>query len=164
MTMIFGGDFQQILLVVANGSRADIVNACLRNSYLWTTMQILKLRTNMRLQHSPQDSSFANWLVDIGHGRHIDDDGNINIPQSMLTFSEDELINNIYGDIDLIPLTPPPIDYFLDRAILAPRNIDVQDTNEKILDMMHGHEIVYHSADSLENEGEEISLQIFYAP
>ena len=161
MTMIFGGDFQQILPVVTNGSRADIVDACLRNSYLWTTMQILKLRTNMRLQHSPQDTSFANWLIDVGHGRHIDNDGNINIPQSMITFSEDELINDIYGDIDHIPLTPPPIDYFLDRAILAPRNIDVQETNGKILEKMHGREIVYHSADSLENEGEEVPDDVF---
>ena len=45
----------------------------------------------MRLQHSPQDSSFAEWLIDVGHGRHIDSDGNIDIPQSMITSTEDEV-------------------------------------------------------------------------
>ena len=64
LTMIFGGDFQQILPVVPNGSRADIVDACLRKSYLWNNMHVLKLRTNMRLQHSPENTSFAEWLLD----------------------------------------------------------------------------------------------------
>jgi hypothetical protein len=160
MTMIFGGDFQQILPVVANGSRADIVNACFRNSNLWDNMHILKLRINMRLLNSPEDISFAQWLLDVGHGRDIDTDGNINIPQSMVTVSEDDLINKIYGDIGNITLTPPPIDYFLDHAILAPRNIDVQETNEKILIKMQGDEIIYHSADSLEDEGEGVQNEI----
>ena len=156
ITMIFGGDFQQILPVVANGSRAEIVNACFRNSYLWSNIHVLKLRKNMRLEHSLQDAAFAEWLLEVGHGQNIDIDGNINIPQSMVTLTEDELINKIYGDIDHIPLTPPPVDYFLDHAILAPRNVDVQETNEKILRKMNGNEIIYHSADSLEDEGEGI--------
>ena len=160
LTMIFGGDFQQILPVMANGSRADIVDACLRNSYLWNNMHILKLRINMRLLNSPEDTSFAEWLLDVGHGRHIDNDGNINIPQSMVTLTEDELINQIYEDIDQITLTPPPVDYFLDHAILAPRNVDVQETNEKILQKMQGREIIYHSTDSLEDDGEGVRNDI----
>ena len=72
----------------------------------------------------------------------------------MVSSSEDELIRQIYGDIDHLPLTPPPIDYFLDHAILTPHNVDVQQTNKKILDKMQGHEIIYDSADSLEDEGE----------
>ena len=154
LTMVFGSDFQQILPVVLNGSRADIVNACLRKSYLWNNMHVLKLRVNMRIQHSPENASFAEWLLDVGHGRDVDEDGNISIPQSMVTSDENELINQIFGDIDTIPLTPAPIDYFLDHAILAPRNVDVQETNQKILEKMQGHEIVYHSADSMEDEGE----------
>ena len=156
LTMIFGGDFQQILPVVTNGSRADIVNASFRNSYLWNNIEILKLRINMRLQHSPEDTSFAEWLLDIGHGRHIDSNGNIDIPPSMITSTEDDLINKIYGDIEHITLTPPPVDYFLDHAILAPRNVDVQDTNQKVLQKMLGDEITYHSADSLDDEGEGV--------
>ena len=152
LTVIFGGDFQQILPVVPNGSRADIVNASFQKSYLWNNITILKLRINMRLGNSSEDSEYAQWLLDIGHGRHLDNDGNIPIPPSMVTFCEDELIHRIYGDIDHLPISPYPIDYFLDHAILAPRNVDVQDTNDKILERMPGHEIIFHSADRLESD------------
>ena len=154
LTMIFGGDFQQILPIIANGLHADIVNACFQTSNLWNQMHILKLCINMRLQNSPEDISFAEWLLDVGHSCHIDKDGNIDIPQLMVIFTKEELINEIYGDIGDIALSPPPINYFLDHAILAPQNIDVQETNEKILQKMQGCEIVYHSADSLEDEGD----------
>ena len=160
LTMTFGGDFQQILPVIPKGSRADIVNACLRMSYLWNDIIILKLRKNMRLQNSPEDIQFSEWLLDVGHGRNMDDDGNIIIPPSIITFDEDDLINRIYDGIDHIQLTPPPIDYFLDHAILAPRNTDVELTNEKLLQKVPGHEIVCHSADSLEDEGEGIPNDI----
>ena len=156
LTMIFGGDFQQILPVIPKGSRADIVNASLRMTYLWKDMVILKLRTNMRLQNSPEDATFSQWLLDVGHGRTIDNDGKIEIPHSMITYDEDDLINIIYKDIKNITLTPPPINYFLDHAILAPRNIDVRDTNDKILQKMASPKIIYHSADTLEHDGEHI--------
>ncbi len=151
LTMVFGGDFQQILPVIPGGSHAEIVNACLEKSYLWDTMEILKLEENMRLRHSPEDAPFSEWLLDIGHGRGIDVDGKVQIPQHMIIYNEDELIHNIYGDIASLGLTPPP-NYFLDRAILAPRNVDVRETNAKILEKMPGNEITYHSADSLESD------------
>jgi ATP-dependent DNA helicase PIF1 len=34
-TIVFGGDFRQVLPVVRKGSRAQIVAASLRSSYLW---------------------------------------------------------------------------------------------------------------------------------
>ena len=34
-TVVFGGDFRQVLPVVRKGSRAQIVDASLRRSYLW---------------------------------------------------------------------------------------------------------------------------------
>ncbi len=151
LTMVFGGDFQQILPVVPSGSRAEIVNASLQKSSLWNDMQILKLEENMRLRHSPEDTSFSQWLLDIGHGRDIDGNGKVQLPQHMITHDENELILSIYGDIANQGLPPPP-EYFLDHAILAPRNVDVQQTNAKILANMPGDEIVYHSADSLESD------------
>ena len=74
----------------------------------------------------------------------------------MVTFSEDELIHRIYGDINHLPISPYPIDYFLDHAILTPRNVDVQATNDKILKRMPGHEIIFHSADRLESDEDGI--------
>lgn len=152
--MIFGGDFQQILPIVTNGSCADIVNACLKKSYIWNDIHILKLQLNMRLQHPQENISSTNWLLNVGHGRNINNNNNIDIPLSMSTTSKYELINKIYGDINKFPLTPLPVNSFLEHAILTPRNVDVQDANKKILKKMQGDNIIYHGADTLEDEGE----------
>jgi hypothetical protein len=84
-------------------------------------------------------------LLEVGHGRNIDEHGHINIPQSTLITLHSPLL---------------PVEYFLDHAILAPRNVDVQETNEKILQKMPSHEIIYHSADSIEDEGEGVSNDV----
>ena len=156
MSMVFGGDFQQILPVIPKGSRADIVEDSLRKSHLWNNMTVLKLRQNMRLQKSPQHALFAQWLLDVGHGRNLDTNHTISLPPTMVTHDEDILINTIFPDIQNIHLHPSPALYFLEHAILAPHNEDVRQTNQKILNKMTGREIVYHSADSIENEGENV--------
>ena len=53
----------------------------------------------------------------------------------------------IYPGINSVP--PPPPDYFLNRMILAPQNVDVTSFNTKIIDVFHGDEHVYFSADSI---------------
>ena len=45
--------------------------------------------------------------------------------------------------------SPPPPQYFLDHAILAPKNKDVHKTNQIILDHMPGNEITFFSADNI---------------
>jgi hypothetical protein len=49
-TIVFGGDFRQVLPVVRKGFKAQIVGASLRKSYLWEFMRHLKLMRNMRAQ------------------------------------------------------------------------------------------------------------------
>ena len=114
-------------------------------------MEILTLRQNMHLQHSPDEINFATWLLDIGHGRNMDAKGNVEIPQLMVIYDEEKLISIIYGDISRTH-TPPPSDYFLEHAILAPKNADVQETNQRILNRLPGPEIMLHSADSVETD------------
>jgi hypothetical protein len=46
-TMVFGGDFRQILLVVPKGGREDIVSASLPRSHLWQHVTILCFHINM---------------------------------------------------------------------------------------------------------------------
>nr|XP_040249315.1 uncharacterized protein LOC120966826 [Aegilops tauschii subsp. strangulata] len=47
-TVVFGGDFRQVLPVVRRGSRGQIIDATLRSSHLWKGMRQLRLITNMR--------------------------------------------------------------------------------------------------------------------
>jgi hypothetical protein len=37
-TVVFGGDFRQVLPIVRRGSRPQVVGASLRMSYLWDSM------------------------------------------------------------------------------------------------------------------------------
>ncbi|XP_022003614.1 uncharacterized protein LOC110901069 [Helianthus annuus] len=73
--MVFGGDFRQILPVVPNGSRRDIVNASIMSSYIWSTCKVLTLTKNMRLTVGANTSdideikAFADWLLDLGEGK-----------------------------------------------------------------------------------------------
>ena len=49
-TVVFGGGFRQVLLVVRKGTRSQITDATLRKSYLWNSMRQLRLVRNMRAQ------------------------------------------------------------------------------------------------------------------
>jgi hypothetical protein len=48
-TVVLGGDFGQILLIVPKGGREDIVSASLPRSHLWQHVTILHFHINMRV-------------------------------------------------------------------------------------------------------------------
>jgi hypothetical protein len=157
-TVIFGGDFQQTLPVVPGGSQEDIVSVSLPRSYLWKSLQILTLRVNMRLLNQLEDvhatsfneeQAFADWLLSVGHGEGVDNKGTIAFDPKMRVPTPDKLITSIYPYIED---AVPPAQYFLDRMILAPRNVDVDDLNAAVLDRMPGQKMILYSADSIEPE------------
>ena len=131
ITVVFGGDFQQILPVVRNGARADIVFASLLRSTLWNQINLLKLTQNMRLVNDPDSETFSSWLLDIGHGRGCSDDETIPLPQDMVSPDVETFLAKIYPTLGSSP--PPAPEYFLDRIILAPRNNDVDSMNNDLL-------------------------------
>ncbi|XP_028094396.1 uncharacterized protein LOC114294463 [Camellia sinensis] len=66
ITVVLGGDFRQILLVIPKGVREQIVNASLRQSVLWKHIYILTLDLNMRLNHEDhENANFANFLIEV---------------------------------------------------------------------------------------------------
>jgi hypothetical protein len=106
LTVIFGGDFQQILPVIVKGSRLVIVNACIQRSYIWQELKILHLKINMRLDtNNPEEANFAKWQLEVGYGQHTDNEGNITLPphfhcpQNTL----DSLVNIIYPGVTQHP-------------------------------------------------------------
>jgi hypothetical protein len=79
-TVLFSGDFRQILPVVTRGSRADEVNASLKRSYLWPYIKILELKTNMRVLCTDQyNINFVKDLLLIGKGEFQARNDKINI-------------------------------------------------------------------------------------
>ncbi|GJS87280.1 hypothetical protein Tco_0769916 [Tanacetum coccineum] len=124
--VVFGGDFRQILPVIPNGSRQDIVHASLNMSYLWQHCTVLKLTKNMRLRVgcNPEDAEdindFADWILSIGEETY------------------DNWQNNLWDPT-----------YFQDRAILAPTHEQVDKVNERMLAKLPGREKICYSSDSV---------------
>jgi len=67
--VVFGGDFQQCLLMVSKGSRATIVSAILSRSILWCQVCVLTLTENMRLHINPLSRPYAKYLLRIDNGQ-----------------------------------------------------------------------------------------------
>ena len=75
MTVVLGGHFRQILLVIPSRTKKQIIDATITNSYLWQHFRILTLTKNMRLQLSnnandeqKELTEFSNWILNIGNG------------------------------------------------------------------------------------------------
>ncbi|XP_061367493.1 uncharacterized protein LOC133310559 [Gastrolobium bilobum] len=57
--VVLGGDFRQILPVIPNGSRQDIVHATINSSYLWSHCHLLSLTKNMHGNSSLDDDEIS---------------------------------------------------------------------------------------------------------
>ncbi|XP_071712668.1 uncharacterized protein [Rutidosis leptorrhynchoides] len=155
-TVVFGGDFRQILPVIQKGKREDIVDASLNSSYLWDYVTVLKLTVNMRLCGIETDAntrSFAQWILDIGNGDVGDSEDevfDIEIPQDLLITDLDDpigsIISTIYPDY-LFNLGNP--EYYQQRAILAPTHEVVNIINDRMMMCLEGEERSYLSSDSI---------------
>ena len=150
ITVVFSGDFQQILLVVPHGSREDVVSATLLRSDLWRNVEVLKLIRNIRVANTPDAQTFSSWLLKIGHGCGLTDDRTVELPHKMIISDTSTFIDKVYPGIQSSP--PPPPDYFLNHMILFPRNDDVADLNTQILNMMPGEGESLLSVDSVVDE------------
>jgi len=152
-TVVFGGDFRQVLPVVRKGSRAQIVDASLCRSYLWECMRHLKLVRNMRAQ---SDKWFAEYLLRVGNGtEEVTCDDGIRLPDDMcVPYSGKDkdlntLIDHVFPMLDDNMSDPNNI---TSRAILSSRNDCVDTINAKMIDRFRGEEMVYHSFDSAEDD------------
>jgi ATP-dependent DNA helicase PIF1 len=167
-TVVFGGDFRQILPVIPKGSRADIVHATINSSYLWRRCHVLTLSKNMRLQYSSnsieneQLTVFAQWILDIGDGKigeAQDGDFIIEIPQDLLIQSTSNLIGDIVDEIypNLLDNIYTP-NFFQNRAILAPTLEVVDKINDYVLALIPGDSKEYLSCDSIPKCSDDVGV------
>jgi len=148
ITIVFGGDFQQILPVILKGCKDQIVGACMQRSFLWRKITVLHLHQNMRLNTNIEaEANFAKWQLEVGHGEHTDEADNISLPDQFKCRENtaSSLIDAIYPNID----TPHhhSDQYFSERIILSSMNKDVKVLNSTVLDRFPGPSRVFHSAD-----------------
>ncbi|WVZ82868.1 hypothetical protein U9M48_030078 [Paspalum notatum var. saurae] len=125
-TIVFGGDFRQVLPVIRKGSRAQIVDTSLQ------------------------------YLLRVGNGTEEDDGhGCICLPDEICVpyTGEDIDLHRLIEDVFLMlddNMTDP--DYITLRAILSTRNDCVDRINMRMIHRFRGEEMVYHSFDRAEND------------
>ncbi|XP_020876690.1 ATP-dependent DNA helicase PIF1-like [Arabidopsis lyrata subsp. lyrata] len=158
-TVVFGGDFRQILPVVPKGSREQIVQASLSSSSLWNSCQVLSLTKNMRLtvESDPLEvdiiKEFSEWILKLGDGKLSEP----NNGEAEIDIPEDMLLKDSLDPINSIALSTYPSllqnlddgDYFKDRAILCPTNDVVDEVNNYIMDLLPGESHQYYSSDKI---------------
>ena len=136
-------------------------------------MKIMKLTINMRLcqSNNSQDNlkqrEFAKFLLKIGDGKYPINPGtenvitlptNIVIPKGTLT----DLIDFVYPNL---VENSGNIHYMVGRAILTPKNADVDIISDIIMDKIPGEVQIYPSADSADlTEGSNAQPSQVYSP
>ena len=146
---VFAGDWRQTLVVIPGGSEAQIVDACLKYSYLWQYVKVFHLRENMRvkLSGSKEVKEFAEWLLTIGNGTC--GENKLSIPRGMLTDEDnlESLTKFVFPDIEL---NYKNTKWMAERAILCPTNNETEEVNNYILTNFPGEELVFKSIDITE--------------
>ncbi|XP_019179528.1 PREDICTED: uncharacterized protein LOC109174729 [Ipomoea nil] len=158
-TVVFGGDFRQILPVIPKGTRPDIVRASISSSYLWKSCKVLRLTKNLRLRSVQSENEgkeieeFAKWIANIGDriiGSQLDGESEITVPEHLLLKCEDDPIATIVDStFPNFRLGIGDLSYLNDSAILAP-TLDVVDAvNQYMNDHSPTEGKTYLSCDSV---------------
>lgn len=141
-TIILSGDFRQILPVIRKGSRNEIVDAAINNSYLWSYVLKHKLTINERVRRciNPENKemlkNYAEFLLQIGEGRYPVNEAIgpdvIRMPDELLSNAAnlEEYIDEIYPDIG----PHQTAEYYYERCLLTPKNATVDKLNKMILE------------------------------
>nr|XP_009630317.1 uncharacterized protein LOC104120280 [Nicotiana tomentosiformis] len=134
-TIILGGAFRQILLVISKGIRQEIVETTRYSSYLWPHCQ------------------FSDWILAISDGNigcSIDDIEKVEIPDDILIHNCDDPISGIvqstYSDF-LRYFTD--IKYLQERAILVPTLEMVESVNDYMVSLNNSQDKSYLSSDTI---------------
>ena len=125
--VVLGGDFRQTLPIVKKGTRADVVQICLNQSFIWDMLHKRQLIVNMRLAQAPAHlramaTEYDEWLLNIGNGKHVKVfpgdaalDEYVEIPKELLLECQNR-----------DPLTPHP-EYSLPQQLIQPTEQDLID-------------------------------------
>ncbi|XP_064637877.1 uncharacterized protein LOC135494057 [Lineus longissimus] len=155
ITVVLSGDWRQILPIVRRGSRADIVNACLKSSPLWTHAQVMQMNANMRVQlanNTDTQTNFAQQLLHIGEGRTTQypeiGTNKIHLNNNYICEGDKltELCKFVFQDLSNNFQDPS---WLCSRAILCPTNQATDDVNFHMINNFPGNAIEYKSADKL---------------
>ncbi|CAB3227232.1 unnamed protein product [Arctia plantaginis] len=139
--LLLSGDFRQTLPVIPRSTFADEINACLKQSFLWRSVETLRLTINMRvqLQNDPSAQIFSEQLLDIGNAKNVDvDEINFQIqqllPGDLMSFKsidtvvdENESVNfpiEFLNSLDIPGMPPHNLRLKIGSPIILLRNLN----------------------------------------
>ena len=172
LTIMFCGDWKQILPVVPSGGRHAIVDSILKSSTLWQHVQVLRLQQNMRVQRASGSIDFCNFLLDVGsrsterscHGVFM-----MNIPMSYSAAAPHNTLyrfcKKVYSEITSNLGASTYIDYLAGRAIICPTNNAVDQVNDIVIGLLESdrdQERTYYSHDILRGDSLEVDVPVEY--
>ena len=151
ITVVFCGDPWQIFPVVCHGDWPRIVQACVKSSHLWKQVHCIHLTQNIRVD--PKEVEFSKYLLSIGEGRaqvfpNVGDQV-IKVPNEFLVRLLSELIAKIFPRIE---------EGYKDkycvagRAILTPKNENVDKINAQVMSLFPDESFVFKSVDTVVEE------------
>ncbi|XP_022024062.1 uncharacterized protein LOC110924353 [Helianthus annuus] len=179
-SVLLGGDFRQTLPVKPKRTKAEVIAACISNSYLWKHLTVYRLTENMRIESlsttstiGAQLQNFSEWLQRIGDGKEglfVDfaesDIRKIEIPPEFILKEPNDGLQNLISFIyDAQLLANPSPAAISERAIICPKNDTVYEINDLVDAMPPGECTSYFSTDSMvphSKIGSEIDAM--YAP
>lgn len=152
------GDFRQILPVVVGGTRANIVNSCIKSSMLWLCITPLQLRTNMRvyLSGSTEAGIFADMLLRLGDGLIPVAKNPDTIPLhqfGIIVQTTKQLIDSVFPDFANIFSNAQ---WLTERAILTPLNDTALKINFEMMQNIPGNSMAYLSIDTTVTDEESV--------
>ena len=101
--ILLGGDFRQTLPVIKKARPAEVIEVCLKNSYILPLVQIFHLVTNMRAGEGEQD--FSEFLLVLGSGQlRIKQtepyDNCIEVPKHCVVQNDGDIVRSIFTDFE----------------------------------------------------------------
>ncbi|GFX87564.1 ATP-dependent DNA helicase [Trichonephila clavipes] len=151
MVVLLAGDFRQTLPVIQRGTPADEIQACIKSSNVWSRVEKLSLKTNMRVHlHNDVDSGLnAEMLLKIGDGcLEVDAESYISLSREFCSLVENymDLIAHVFPELQQHLCCDQ---WLCARAILAPKNEVVSRINTDILKEVQGEMKEYLSMNTI---------------
>ncbi|XP_074315738.1 uncharacterized protein LOC141651948 [Silene latifolia] len=146
--VVYGGYFCQVLPVMPRRTQQEAVETSIVSSKIWHSLTKFSLTENIRARADPE---FSDFLLRLGDGLlQSVESSNVNLPPQLIlqpngtTCPVELLVDSVFPEVKHISFSP---DIFTDRAILTPRNNDMDLINKLLIEKFPGREYIYKSFD-----------------
>jgi ATP-dependent DNA helicase PIF1 len=172
LVVLWGGDFRQTLPIQEHATAAQTVSMCLHQWPLWTEhTTVLTLSVNQRCKQLMAQCSteaertrimrWASWLEQLGDGHLTDAEDTVALwPEQCRemrnTADFDAALQDMYGPVEA--LSNVSLDFWADRAIVAPKHSAVDYVNARMLDRLPGRAWSLLSIDTLDLDNSELDV------